>query len=58
LIVLRGKSCVSDLEHPHTPVYQAAGNLVPEDGKNGVRIHWIEGANEDAALGLITGLAE
>jgi len=26
--------------------------------RNGVRIHWIEGADEDAALGLITGLAE
>jgi tRNA dimethylallyltransferase len=26
--------------------------------KNGVHIHWIEGADEDAALGLITGLAE
>ena len=26
--------------------------------RNGVRIHWIEGADEEAALGLITGLAE
>ena len=26
--------------------------------RNGVRIHWIEGADEDAALGLITSLAE
>lgn len=26
--------------------------------RNGVRIHWIEGADEKAALGLITGLAE
>jgi tRNA dimethylallyltransferase len=26
--------------------------------RNGVRIHWIEGADEEAALGLINGLAE
>jgi tRNA dimethylallyltransferase len=26
--------------------------------KNGVRIHWIEGADEEAALGLISGVAE
>ncbi|MCX5820829.1 MAG: tRNA (adenosine(37)-N6)-dimethylallyltransferase MiaA [Deltaproteobacteria bacterium] len=26
--------------------------------RNGVRIHWIEGADEDAALGLIAGLTE
>lgn len=26
--------------------------------RNGVRIHWIEGADEEAAFGLITGLAE
>jgi tRNA dimethylallyltransferase len=26
--------------------------------RNGVRIHWIEGADEDAALGLITGLTQ
>jgi tRNA dimethylallyltransferase len=26
--------------------------------RNGVRIHWIESADEEAALGLITGLAE
>jgi tRNA dimethylallyltransferase len=26
--------------------------------RNGVRIHWIEGADEEAALGLITGVAE
>jgi hypothetical protein len=26
--------------------------------KNGVRIHWIEGADEEATLGLISGVAE